>query len=107
MESFRSVFETGSTQSGGRCLIAIPISCAGMPAVARRTICGGVRTESRERTAPPSATSVAISAPELPAPTTSTSRPRNGAGFRYSDEWISSPVKPSRPGQSGTNGAPL
>jgi len=35
------------------------------------------------------------------------SRPRNGAGFRYSEEWISSPVKSSRPGQSGTNGSPL
>ena len=85
IESFRCVFEIGSTQSGGRCLIAIPISCAGTPAVARRTICGGVRTERRVRTAPPSATSVAISAPEFPAPTTSTSRPRNGSGFRYSD----------------------
>ena len=87
--------------------MAMPISCAGMPAVARRMICGGVRTESRELDAPPSARSVAISAPEFPAPTTSTSRPRYGCGFRYSDEWTSSPGKPSRPGQSGIHGAPL
>ena len=80
IESLRCVFEIGSTQCGGTCLIAMPISCAGMPAVARRTICGGVRTDSRERFAPPSATSCAISAPEFPAPTTSTSRPRNGCG---------------------------
>ena len=107
IESFRWVFEIGSTQSGGTCLIAMPMSCAGMPAVARRTICGGVRTDRRERLAPPSITSCAISAPELPAPTTRTSRSRNGAGFTYRDEWMSSPAKLSRPGQSGTNGAPL
>ncbi|HET7571563.1 MAG TPA: hypothetical protein VFJ77_02710 [Gaiellaceae bacterium] len=67
---------TGSTQPGGSFRIAIPIAWAGIPAVVRRTICGGVRTDSQERAAPPSATSVAISAPELPAPTTSTARPR-------------------------------
>ena len=48
IESLRCVFEIGSTQCGGMRLIAMPISCAGMPAVARRTICGGVRTESLE-----------------------------------------------------------
>ncbi len=78
-----------------------------MPAVARRMICGGVRTDSRARDAPPSATSVAISAPEFPAPTTSTSLPANGVGFRYSQEWTISPANPSRPGQSGIHGAPL
>ena len=60
----------------------MPTSCAGIPAVARRMICGGVRTDSRERDAPPSARSVAISAPELPA-TTRTSQPRYGAGLQY------------------------
>ena len=54
IESLRCVFEIGSTQCGGTRLIAMPISCAGMPAVARRTICGGVRTDSVERFAPPS-----------------------------------------------------
>ncbi|HUZ99766.1 MAG TPA: hypothetical protein VMU74_10435 [Gaiellaceae bacterium] len=80
------MIEIGSTQAGGIFRMAMPISCAGMPAVARRTICGALRTDSRLRDAPPSATSVAISAPEFPAPTTSTSRPRNGAGLRYSEE---------------------
>ena len=73
----------------------MPISCAGMPAVARRMICGGVRTESRELDAPPSARSVAISAPEFPAPTTSTSRPRYGSGIpvlRRVDELAGKPV---------------
>ncbi|HEX3055161.1 MAG TPA: hypothetical protein VHP82_03370 [Gaiellaceae bacterium] len=87
--------------------MAMPMSCAGIPAVARRTICGGVRTDRRLEDAPPSATSVAISAPELPAPTTRTSRPRYGSGLRYCDEWMNSRVKSSRPGQSGMNGAPL
>ncbi|HKT44142.1 MAG TPA: hypothetical protein VJQ85_05025 [Gaiellaceae bacterium] len=107
IDSLRCAFVSGSTQWGGSLRMPIPISCAGIPAVARRTICGGVRTDSRLREAPPSATSVAISAPEFPAPTTRTSRPRYGAGFRYCDEWISSPANPSRPGQSGMNGAPL
>ncbi len=83
IDSLRCVFEIGSTQCGGTCLIAMPISWAGMPAVARRTICGGVRTDRRDRRAPPSITSCAISAPEFPAPTTSTSRSRNGSGFMY------------------------
>src|SRR6476661_1992080 len=45
-----------------------------MPSVSRRTMAGAVRTASRTSSAPPSATSTAISAPELPAPTTSTLR---------------------------------
>ncbi len=39
---------------------------------------GGVRTESQTADAPPSATSTAISAPEFPAPTTSTRLPVRG-----------------------------
>jgi hypothetical protein len=47
-----------------------------------RTMLGGVRTESSTSLAPPSARSTAISAPELPLPTTRTRRPRYGEGLR-------------------------
>jgi hypothetical protein len=60
----------------------MPVRCAGQPNVDRRSTCGGVRTATRTRDAPPSATSTAISAPLLPTPTTSTSRPRNGPASR-------------------------
>ena len=50
----------------------------------RGTMFGGVRTDSQTRPAPDSARSAAISAPVLPAPTTSTSLPAYGAGVRYS-----------------------
>lgn len=81
---------------------AIPRSWVGIPIMSRRTVFGAVRAPMRTRAAPPSARSTAISDPELPVPTTSTSRPAYGAGLRYSDEWTSGPSK--RPGQSGTNG---
>ena len=65
---------------------------------------GGVRIASRTVAAPPSARSAAISAPELPAPTTSTSRPAKGRAFRYSDACTTSPPNPSWPGQLGRTG---
>ena len=46
----------------------MPSSWLGTPAVSRRTMLGGVRTESNTSLAPPSARSTAISAPELPLP---------------------------------------
>ena len=79
-------------------------ACDGKPPTSRRTMFGGVRTASRTDRAPPSTRSTAISAPVLPAPTTSTSRPAYGEGLRYADACTSSPVKPSRPGQSGSSG---
>jgi hypothetical protein len=59
-----------------------PFICAGQPAVVRRTMCGGVRIARLTDSAPPSARSVAISAPLLPGPTTSTVFPRNGEALR-------------------------
>ncbi len=67
-------------------------------------MCGGVRTASRTREAPPSTRSTAISAPVLPTPTTSTSRPAYGFGSRYAEACRNSPVYVSRPGQSGMCG---
>ncbi len=107
IESLRCVFEIGSTQSGGRCLIAMPISCAGIPAVARRTICGGVRTDSRDRAR---------------AAVGDVVRDLRAGVARADDEDVAAaerrrvPVlrrvdqlagEAPRPGQSGTNGAPL
>ena len=70
----------GTTVRLGNLPSAIPSSCVGTPSVSRRTTIGGVRTLSRTRAAPPSARSVAISAPEFPEPTTSTSLPEYGRG---------------------------
>jgi hypothetical protein len=68
--------------------------------MSRRTMLGGVRTDSNTSAAPPSARSTAISAPELPPPTTNTLRPRYGSALRYSEEWMTWPA--NDPGQSGT-----
>ena len=89
----------------GRCVLAMPNSWLGTPAVSRRTIPGGVRTESSTSAAPPSTRSTAISAPELPVPTTSMRRPRYGAALRYAAEWTISTAP--APGQSGVNGTLL
>ena len=56
----------------------MPSSWLGTPSVSRRTMLGGVRTESSTSVAPPSARSTAISAPELPLPTTRTRLPAVG-----------------------------
>ena len=76
---------------------------AGQPATSRGARCaGGVRTASRTRAAPPSTRSTAISAPVLPTPTTSTSRPCVGLrGCGSAWRAAARPVKSSRPGQSG------
>jgi len=95
----------GRRQLEGSFVIATPIAWLGIPKRSRRTMSGGVRTEHHTLPAPPSARSTAISAPELPEPTTSTERPRYGSGLRYSREWRSSPEKRSLPGQSGTTGS--
>jgi hypothetical protein len=50
-----------------------------------------VRKDNLTREAPPATMSVAISDPELPMPTTRTSRRRYGCDDRYATEWISSP----------------
>ncbi|CAM5303400.1 hypothetical protein SALBM217S_10653 [Streptomyces griseoloalbus] len=67
-------------------------------------MCGGVRTASRTREAPPSTRSTAISAPVLPTPATSTSRPAKGLALRYREACRNSPVYVSRPGQPGMRG---
>ena len=54
----------------------MPSSWLGTPSVSRRTTAGGVRTDRSTALAPERAMSIAISAPELPAPTTSTRCPR-------------------------------
>ena len=69
----------------------------GSPASTRRSMFGGVRTESRTRRAWPAIRSYAISIPDDPAPATSTSRWRNGSASRYSAACSSRPRKPSRP----------
>ena len=68
------------SRSGAR-FRAMPISWLGTPRVSRRTMFGGVLTE-RSTWQPTSASSSAISAAELPAPTTSTCLPRYGDGSR-------------------------
>jgi hypothetical protein len=70
----------------------------------RMMMFGGVRTASRTRAAPSEASSYAISVPEHPGPTTSTSRPRKWSAFRYSAEWISVWRNASRPGHDGMYG---
>ena len=77
----RSVRPIGFSARSGSLPSTIPSACAGMPKRSRRTMFGGVRTDSRTRAAPPSTRSTAISAPEFPVPTTSTSRPRNAPDF--------------------------
>ena len=76
----------------------------GIGPMARRTRCGGVRTASQTLRAPLSANCTAMSAAELPAPTTSTSRPRNGHALRKSAECTSSPVKPVETGPRRNGG---
>ena len=71
-----------STAGPGKRDVAIPSTWLGNPSMSRRTMFGGVRTESDTSRAPPSARSTAISAPELPAPTTSTRCAAYGAGLR-------------------------
>ena len=105
-ETRRRAADTGfMTRSGAR-FSAIPKSWLGTPRVVLRTMLGGVRTDRSTR-APASARSTAISAAELPAPTTSTFRLRYGAGSRYSDECTSTPRKLSLPGHSGMTGTRL
>jgi hypothetical protein len=77
----RSNPSTGfSTDSGSRDS-ATPMTWLGTPRVSRRTTFGGVRTDSITDAAT-SATSTAISAAELPAPTTRTARSRYADGSR-------------------------
>ena len=71
---------TGSTSQAGEYSIGIAISVVGTGPSCRGMIFGGVRTDSRTRAAPFSARSAAISAPVLPAPTTSTSGRRMARG---------------------------
>ena len=54
----------------------IPTTWVGMPRNSRFWMLGGVRMEICTSRAPPSRRSTAISAPELPEPTTSTLLPR-------------------------------
>ena len=65
---------------------------------------GGVRTASQTFAAPPSASSWAISIPELPGPTMSTRLPTNELGCGSRRSGVARPGR-SRPGQSGTTGA--
>ena len=68
------------TRSGAR-FNAMPSSWLGTPRVSRRTMFGGVRTDS-STWAPAPTSSTAISAAEFPAPTTSTCLPAYGEGSR-------------------------
>ena len=77
----RSSPSTGLSTASGREESATATSWLGTPRVARRTMFGGVRTDSSTDEAT-SATSTAISAAELPAPTTSTARSRYAVGSR-------------------------
>src|SRR5438105_4625315 len=68
---------SASIAGTGRRHMRMPRCCGAMPpGLSRRTMLGGVRIEIQTWPAPLSTRSVAISAPEFPAPTTSTSRPR-------------------------------
>ena len=82
MATRRIVAAIASTAATGRCPLATPNTWVGSPSTSRRTIAGGVLTDSATAAAPCSTRSTAISAPEFPAPTTSTRRPRNGSPFR-------------------------
>ena len=77
-----------------------------MPNGSRATIGGGVRMLIATNAAPCSARSVAISAPLLPIPTTSTRLPAYGRPLVYSAECDSRPRYVSRPGQLGISGMP-
>ena len=72
--AIRSATPVGSRQSQ----VAIRSPGTG-PGPWRSRMLGGVRTASQTFAAPPSASSWAISIPELPGPTTSTRLPANGA----------------------------
>ena len=61
----------------------------------------GARTHIATDFAPPSTRSSEISAAEFPLPTTSTERPANGRGFRYSALCSTRPRNASRPAISG------
>ena len=65
-----------SPMRDGRRRMSTPTTCPGSPTAVRGTMLGGVRIEMRTRRAPCSTRSSTISAPVLPEPTTSTSRPR-------------------------------
>ena len=95
---------TGSTSHAGEYSIPIASSVVGTGPSCRGMMFGGVRIASRTVAAPPSARSAAISAPELPAPTTSTSRPAKAPGVpvlrRVHDlapeSLLARPVRPNR-----------
>ena len=80
--------------------MARPTIWVGTPKAERRTMFGGVRTDIWT-VAPTSSSSVAMSAAELPAPTTSTRWPAYGRGLRYSAECTIGRLNRLRPGQSG------
>ncbi len=65
---------------------------------------GGVRT-ARSTGTPLDARSTATSVAEFPEPTTRTRRPAYGPGRRYSEVWINSRRKLSRPVQAGIWGS--
>ena len=72
----------------------------GMPSTWRGTTLTLPRTEI-EQCAPCSARSRAISAPELPNPTTRTREPRKRSPFVYWLLWMTAPMKVSSPGHRG------
>ena len=82
------------------------VACDGRPSRSRGTTCTGPRT-TIDTSTPCSARSSAISAPELPQPTTSVRLPANGAGSRYADECAARPPNASAPGSVGTKGTRL
>ena len=71
-----SLAGTRSTTCGGSLRNSGTGRSPGSPALLRRRMVGGVRTDSRTSRAPPTASSHAISIPVDPAPTTSARRPR-------------------------------
>ena len=72
---------TASPNRAGRCSSATAIMSPGIPpGPVRSTMLGGVRADSHTLRAPPSARSCAISMPEQPGPTTSTTLSANGSG---------------------------